>query len=201
MTLLDMRTDLEQKKGARDLITKKFQEFEIQLVKQKDRLKDLEEVQVILQNVVKLTQEEIQYHITEIVNLALETIFPDPYEFIVRFEMKRSQTEATFILCRDGIETDPMTAAGGGVIDVLAFALRVSLWALGSPKTRNTLVLDEPFRFVSRDLKDNVSKMLHEVSDRLELQMIIVTHEQSLIEHADKVFRVSIKKGISSIED
>lgn len=73
-----------------------------------------------------------------------------------------------------------MTAAGGGVVDVAAFALRVSCLMLHRPRLSKVVVLDEPFRFVSAEYQENVGRMLEELASDLDLQVIMVTHNEEL---------------------
>ena len=61
------------------------------------------------------------------------------------------------------------------------------------------IVLDEPFRFVSRDLQVKAGQMVKELAERLDLQFIVVTHNKDLIEAADRVFEVSLKDGESRV--
>jgi ABC-type lipoprotein export system ATPase subunit len=42
--------------------------------------------------------------------------------------------------------------------------------------------------------------MIKDLSTKLGIQFIIVTHEETLAAYADRVFEVSIKKGISKIK-
>jgi DNA repair exonuclease SbcCD ATPase subunit len=69
-----------------------------------------------------------------------------------------------------------------------------------NPRLRNTIILDEPMRFLSDDYQEQASKMLKEISDRMGIQFIIITHEQTLSEYADKTFQVKLRKGISKVE-
>jgi len=164
------------------------------------QLEEWEQVQVILQEVALKTQEEIQYHICSIVNLALLGVFEEDYEFEVIFETKRSQTEASFQLRKGNVVVDPYKASGGGVVDIIAFALRISLWTLNTQRTRNTLVFDEPFRFVAADRQTKVAEMIHQISEKLNLQLIIVTHEKELKDCADALFQVRFEKGSSNVQ-
>jgi DNA repair exonuclease SbcCD ATPase subunit len=91
---------------------------------------------------------------------------------------------------KDGEEIDPMTASGGGVVHVASFALRIAMWSLQRPRPRETILLDEPFHFLSRDLQPKASELLKVISKRLGIQFVIVTHDDSLTEAADKVFEV-----------
>jgi DNA repair exonuclease SbcCD ATPase subunit len=59
--------------------------------------------------------------------------------------------------------------------------------------------LDEPLRFLSSDNQEKASRMIKELSQRLGIQFIIVTHESILASYADKVFEVSIRKGRSKV--
>ena len=61
------------------------------------------------------------------------------------------------------------------------------------------IVLDEPFRYLSENYQGLASQMIKEISVKLGIQYLIVTHEEELTESADKIFNVSIKKGISKI--
>jgi len=160
---------------------------------------ELDKAQVILQEVAQLTQEELTYQIGELVSLALEGVFEDPYELSLDFVVKRGKTEAEITFKRDGEEMDPMGASGGGAVDIAAFALRVSLWCLQRPKTRNVILLDEPFRFLSRNLRPKAAEILTQLSSKLGIQFVMVTHDQDLIGSADKVFVVENKGGISQV--
>ena len=62
------------------------------------------------------------------------------------------------------------------------------------------IILDEPLRFLSVDLQERASIMIKEISKKLGLQFLIVTHESTLASYADKVFETSIRKGITYIK-
>lgn len=172
-----------------------------QLVDNKRRSKNLEEALLILQQVGMKTQQELEFQISEIVSLALSSVFDDPYEFKIEFVPRRGKTEADLYFLRDGEKYFPLDDNGGGTVDVASFALRVALWNLSRPKTRNVLILDEPFKFLSSEHLSRASEMLKMISERLKIQIIMVTHIPELIDSADKVFTVTKnKKGISQIK-
>jgi ABC-type sugar transport system ATPase subunit len=83
---------------------------------------------------------------------------------------------------------------------VAAFALRIASWSMQKPKSRNVIILDEPLKYLSENYQEKGSAMIKEISQRLGIQFIIVTHEQTLASYADKVFEVSIKKGVSQVK-
>ena len=146
------------------------------------------------------TQQQLSFHISDITSLALEAVFPDPYALQVEFIQRRNKTECDLYFVRDGEKVDPLSASGGGAVDVAAFALRIASWSMTKPRTRNVIILDEPLRFLSANLQERASSMIKELSDKLGIQFIVVTHEPILANYADRTFNVSIKNGISKIE-
>ena len=201
MGLSNLRQKLERKKGQQsqlqdDLQTAKKEEEHISV-----EIINIETAQAIIQAVAQKTQEELEYRLSEIVSLALAAVFEDPYKLKVNFVIRRGKTECDLLFEKNKEIFDPLTSSGGGAIDIAAMALRVAIWSLTQPRTRNVLILDEPFRFLSREYQVKASIMLEELSKKLDLQIIMVSHSESLIEGANKVFRVIIKKGISSIQE
>lgn len=179
-----MYTDLDRRTaeliGARDHLLR--QQAELLTAKADNDLTALrlERVQLIIQAAAKATQEQLSYRISELTSLALAQVFPDPYELVVTFENKRGRTEA-LLLFRDcnGEEVEPMEASGGGAWDVASLALRLSLWSLQKPRSRATMVLDEPFKFLHGERPQRaVCKLVQELAKRLKMQFIIVTQEE-----------------------
>ena len=130
----------------------------------------------IIQELAQSVQQKAHAQIAVIVSRCLEAVFDEPYEFSIEFQQKRNRTEAVLAFQRDGAMIDPMTASGGGVVDVAAFALRVACLMLSRPAVRPLLVLDEPFRFVSEGYRARVRDLLHMLTDEFDMQIIMVTH-------------------------
>lgn len=165
------------------------------------RMKLLEKAQAFLQKVAQDTQSQLRLQVEDIVNLALETCFPNEYTFQLRFNIARGKTDAelVFLSQKTGRELDPMNCAGGGVVDLTAFALRIASYAL-EQGIDNVMILDEPFRFISRDLQERASEVLKTLSTKLNLQVIMVTHISEFIDCADKVIKIKKNElGISKI--
>jgi DNA repair exonuclease SbcCD ATPase subunit len=141
---------------------------------------DCEEAQRVVQLVAQTVQQQAHDKIAGVVSRCLEAVFDEPYEFQIHFEQKRGRTEARLVFVRDGNEIDPMTGSGGGVVDVAAFALRVACILLSKPQVRRTLVMDEPFRFVSACYRPRLRGMLERLSTDLQMQFIQVTHIEEL---------------------
>lgn len=198
MDLQTIKNKVEQAKGAKNQIKKSLVLIENTIESNENRKKSIEKVQVLIQNTAKETQEKLRYHIQDIVNTALDTCFPGKYDFVVDFVIKRGRTEAELYLLEGNEKVNPMDSTGGGVVDIACLALRLSAWALS--KMDNVIVLDEPFRFLSADLRPLAGEILKTLCEKLKLQVIMVTHMEEMIDCADRVFQVSQKKGKSKVE-
>ncbi len=201
MELKDLRNRLEQQKGKQQQLEGLRNTIKGQIMNLKKILIQHEKAREILREVGIKTQQQLQFHISDIASLALEAVFPDPYKLEVDFVQRRNKTECDLFFSRDGLKADPYTASGGGAVDVAAFALRIASWSMIYPRTRNVIILDEPMRFVSEDLQENASEMIKEVSKKLGIQFIIVTHNPILTTYADKVFTVTKRKKISKVTE
>lgn len=191
MEIEKIKNTIQQCKGIDIQIQKSLNEYKNKKSDLEKKLKLTEEAQVFLQTVAQSTQEKLKFQVEDIVNLALETCFPNEYTFKINFKMSRGKTEAElkFYSQRTELPIDPMNASGGGVVDLTSFALRIASWVL-ERETDNVIILDEPFRFVSRDLVDRAGKILKVLSEKMNLQIILVTHIPELVEVADRIFEV-----------
>ena len=194
-----LRNKLEQLKGQKAQIQKSLTSLRTETRDLKRSLHRHEEAREIIKEVGLITQSQLSFHISDLVSLALSAVFPDPYELKVDFVQRRNKTECDLLFVRDGMEIDPIEASGVGAIDVAAFALRIASWTMTNPKNRNVIILDEPMRFLSTGYQEKASAMIKEISQKLGLQFIIITHEEVLTSSADKIFEVSIRKGKTKI--
>lgn len=150
------------------------------LMELEDKHTNAEKAQQIIQHVSQAIQQEAHNKISDVVSRCLGSIFDEPYNFKINFERKRGRTEADLVFERNGLEIDPLTASGGGVIDIASFALRLACLVLTRPSARRLLVLDEPFRFVSSEYRARVRNLLETLSEEMSIQFIMVTHIDAL---------------------
>lgn len=195
-----IRKKLEQQKGQRQILLQQIARYQKEITELTEKRDNLEQARELIREVGLRTQQQLQYHISDITSLALSAVFEDPYELKVDFVQRRNKTECDLIFVRDEKEIDPLEASGYGAVDVAAFALRVASWSMQQPRTRNVIILDEPMRFLSADRQQYAGKMVKELSERLGIQFIIVTHEEVFSQYADRVFNVSMKDKVSQIK-
>jgi len=199
LNLIELRKFVEKKEHEREFIQNRLNELKNKELELKKRLETVTKSEEVVIEVGKRVQEELCYSVEEIVNLVLKSCFN--YNFEMDYVVKRSKTELDmYIQGIDGDRIYPMDASGGGVVDVISFGLRIALWALSGNK-ENVIILDEPFKYLSRDLLPVVGEMLSELSFDLGFQIIIVTHSElmmDIVKEEDKLFKVE-KIGKESI--
>jgi DNA repair exonuclease SbcCD ATPase subunit len=201
MKVSTYRIQLERLKGERDKVSQSITNSKNTLRTLKQDIRRHQQAREVIRQVGLHTQQKLQYYISDISSLALYSVLDDPYELSVEFVERRNKTECDLYFVQDGHKIDPIAGSGVGAIDVAAFALRIASYTMKHSRSRNVVILDEPFRYLSEDLQPRAARMVKELSERLEIQFIIVTHEQALTEHADKTFRVTIKKGVSHVRE
>jgi len=145
------------------------------------RLSNTQQAVQIAQEVAQKLQQHAHEQISHVVTLCLQTIFGEGYGFRIDFRQKRGKTEAHLILLRDGDEIeDPTNEDSGGVLDVAAFALRVSALLLHKPPLRRILFMDEPFKSLSPEYRDAVRMLLDQWSRKFNTQLVMATHMDEL---------------------
>lgn len=193
------RETLNKLKGMRDIYRQQHQDAEKKILSLSQQIAELESAREVVNSVMVATQSTVKGFIEEVVSLALKTVFGDTYALKVAYEIKRNKPEASLMILKDGIEFDPTDEVGGGVIDVAALGLRMAMWALANPKPEPVLILDEPGKFVSRDLIEEFGKMIKICSEMLSLQIIMVSHDPAMIAVADRSFEVTQTNGVSKV--
>jgi len=204
--MTNFRQQLEQRKGRRDQVLRELEQSQQTVETLHLQSIYAEEAQTIIQNVAQLTQQELEYHVSELVTLALAGILPDPYTLDVEFVQRRNRTECDLYFTRNGKQVDPMNGSGGGAKNVGAFGLRVSLWSLAPVRTQNVLILDEPFSGLKgEEANCKAIQMVKTISEKLNLQIIMISDERvpmaDIEAGADKVIRIEMKDGISTVKE
>lgn len=198
MTVSQYRDIFNQSVGKRDALLSSKKELVASSAKYEKRALAIEQAQIIIQQVSQQTQTQLKFFIEDIVKSCMDAVFPDMYDFELVYEIKRGKTEANLKFTKDGKEIDIMNASGGGLIDVASLGLRMAAWSLST--SDNVLILDEGLKFLSRDLQPRAAEILKELSAKLDLQIIMVSHAPELLAVADKLFTVTQKDGVSKVE-
>ena len=159
----------------------------------------IDEANVIIQAVAKESQEKIKVQLSALVTQALAAIYPEEdYSFTLKFVPERGQTSVYPLLVLNGKELDPLDNSGG-MAEVISFALRIALIAIG--KKDKLLILDEPFTGVSKSRIPLVQEFIQKMGEDFNMQFIITTHLPGLAVGADKSYNVTKNNGYSVVTE
>lgn len=185
--------------ATRELLWQQLTDAKADLARMQAHSAAVEEVIALLQTVSRQTQDQLRYQVEDIVQTAIDTVFPGRYQFRMVFEDRNNRTAASIYLEQDGLRMDPMDSNGGGVGDLVALGLRMACWTIG--RTDNVLIMDEPYKNLSANFRPVMVEILRNLSRRLGLQIILVTHDPEIIAVADRTFTLALRKGRTIIKE
>ena len=173
--LSDLQTQLETETAARDVLNLVAEEF--------------------FDNTLRV--------IETLVTQGLQKVLKDP-SLALELERKISRNKVGVVMTvssmmkQTKVNTDVLSARGGGLASLVGFFIRLVLMA-SSGQVR-VLVLDESFAHLSVEYESLLAELLHDLSDRMKVQIIMVTHSEVYEEYADTVHRFSLADGITKIQ-
>jgi DNA repair exonuclease SbcCD ATPase subunit len=201
MTVNQIQTIVDRKKAQYDLLKRQLEIIDLDIAVGEQLVTDMVEARNIISEASRVTQEQFKEYVEQLVTLAIQSVFVDEgYKFLVNFALQGNRSQINLLVQQGDKEAYvPEDEQGGGLLDIVSFALRIVLWGLETPKSRNTLIMDEPMKFCGA-LTERAAQMMKEISHKMGIQMIIVTHDDRLKEIADRSWEVSrVKGGISVV--
>ncbi len=137
----------------------------------------------LLNMVQTVTRDKIKNEFETLVTYAVKFIYGDNYKFHLDFGTRGNLQELNF-----SIETpefnekyDPMDTSGGGILDIISLALRIVLMEVSMPKIKGFLLMDEGLKHLSENYLPNANQFLTEISNKLNRQIIFISHESEFI--------------------
>jgi len=131
--------------------------------------------------------------VESVISDALKEIYGDEYSIKFDYTMKRNKTSVDIYLVKHtdiGDVVRKQDGIGGGVSDVISLPLKL-LVLMALQKNAKVLIADEPGKHMD-DRVDKFGFFLKNVSEKLGIQIIILTHFQSMTEFSDNVYKVTM---------
>ena len=198
MDLKKLKKELEGKQSEKKYIIRDIKKLKAEVTKEKKKLIKAEQALIFVQDTALDTQRQLEFHINEMVTTGLNSVFEDGLGFVAEFELKREKTECKLMFEKNGHLIDPLSFSGLGAADVAAFCLRAASLSMDK-KCPPVLILDEPFKHLDTEHHEAAGQLVNQISKSLGIQIIMVTHSTQFTKYADKVFKVTQRKGESFI--
>jgi len=204
MQISDFKSFLDKKRGEHAYLVKHKEELDKVLASFQENKTFIEEAQTILQQTAKTTQNRLSFHISNFITSALQSIWgEDTYTFSLDFIEKRNKTEVQMILHTEegdvSLENLNDIAIGGGVLDIVALALRIALWSLQA-NHQKVMILDQPLSNLDQNYLPKAGQLITELSEKLGIQFIMINHNPALAGIATQTFEIEKEAGISRIK-
>lgn len=189
MTMQEIHDKLAYAKQHRENLENQRKSIEISFDNSEQEYAVSLETQRLIREASQLTLSNLSVRIGTIVTKALTQVLGEGYKFNLDFDIKYNKLAADMYLEKDGKRYDLKRDNGDGVVDIVALALRVAILCLDRRKLRRLLILDEPCGAVSVNYQPVLGKMIKQLSDMLDLQVIMVASHGSNMQIPDaKVF-------------
>lgn len=177
-------TLLQQAEKKRNSLAVKASNLAEEVKEAEDLVIETAQLKTIVISVANQTQFFVAERISSLVSMALKAV-GFQYDFKVDFVQRRSNTEADLLFVKNNHEMYPLECSGGGAVDIASFALRIALWSM--KKSSNVFILDEPFKHLSLDKQAQAGELLHELANKFDLQIIMVSHNPEIVFGADNI--------------
>jgi DNA repair exonuclease SbcCD ATPase subunit len=192
-----------QKLGKLEAITTSLQACENRVRELELNQDTVEKSSLFLQSLSDTARIQVVEKISGLVTEVLQAVKDKNLEFKMELGTERGQPDLKFFVVDKitGKEFDVLESCGGGIADLVSFALRVSLLLKWQPKLERVLICDEQLKFVSVQDQELAGEFIRKLSEQLGLQIIFISHSKTLAEKAHCVFEVTKENGISKVEE
>lgn len=203
MNTLNFWTEkLREKSSQLSLLESQLSELEARQEVAESEVAIRTKAQKYIQTAAELTQKQLEQQLSDIVTPAMAAVVTDkePYTFRAIFQQRRGTTECDLKFERAGELVDPVSDAGLGTADIASIALKVAYLSISN--NRPILITDEIGKNISKEYRSLFATLLNRISADLGIQLIMITHNDEMIEEAeeaDNVITVSINNEISTV--
>ena len=183
-----MKSRILKLKSKADYVNTRYNELEKEL---KSLKKSYEKINTIFDIFKEASGYTLKNLITYLENLTRNTckiLFPRQ-DFQVKFEFveRRGTRQIDIKLYQYGKEVN-ITDGGGGLIAILNQILQIAFVNLS--KNKNMLFADEPLAPLSNDRQALAAKVITDICDDLDMQIIMVSHQKEFIEEVKNVNKI-----------
>lgn len=192
------REQLGRDLALRDVLLSQVEKFSAEAAARKEAAGILDKTAMLLNTLGEERQMEAQSKIEELVTRGLQAIFEPDISLVISTSVKGKSTSTEFLIRTEGekpFETSVMDARGGGLVAVTAFLLRVTVLLLTQPEGKRFLLIDESFAHLSKEYLHPVGMFLRELVDETGVQIVLITHQEELEEHASSTVRFTQVDG------
>lgn len=191
-----------------DAIVNQLTVLENTIQDKQDSVKKKEELKTIFISASKAMRDKARLDFEKIVTGALQFVTQDSTcRFVIEEIQSRGKPGYEFyietIINNEVCRRKPEDSSGGGFIDIISITGKVAYWKIfNSPRVMNyCFPMDEPSKMVSEQMSVKFAEYIKFLAKQFGLQVIMITHDDTVSATADTTFTVTKNKnGVSEIQ-
>lgn len=184
--------------GKRDEIEDNIKRNRVKKRRIKKESNELENARDVIKGILEVKQESVSEAINGLTSACIAPIYGPENSFRIDSAIKKNGITVKPVIVEGDIESIPRIDTGCGMVDMSSYGIRLSLLSLSEPAPLQTVLMDEPFRFLG-EMSSFAAEILRETNALTDLQMIIITHDANLIPAADRLFNVKKDLIVSNV--
>ncbi len=202
-----VRRNIDRLSGEARLVATQGKQAQQEIAELEAQIELHERVSAVLSSIGEERQTTAQTRVEDLVTHGLQTVFGSELSFHIVQTRRGKAVTAEFLVrttLADGkvIDTDVMSARGGGLAAVVGFLLRLVVLLLSKQRQETVLILDEPFTHLSKEYVPLMAEFLRELADKTGIQILLVSHQDELTEVADKRYRFALdNQGWTTVQE
>lgn len=203
--LEDIKNKYNQRLGAKQELEQNIAQTEENIQHLKSSVTASTQAIELMSQVSLTAREQAKQHLEMIVTEALKFISNDEYRFVIELGETGGKPSCEFFVESEvnGIVSrqKPESACGGGFVDIISTTLRYAyLEIFSDPVLKNrVMILDEPGKMISEQASARFSEFIKYLGENFDRQTIMITHNENLMNSADKTLFVSNYQGVSKV--
>ena len=194
----EIKSIIEKNIILKDLYEQKSKDINNNINSIKNQSQTLLELKEFLTTISANYRDQLCNLFTSLVSEALTNIFEKNIKFKINLYSYRNEPAIDISVIENGLEIDPQKSCGGGLNDIISFVIKIIFIYL--KKSSKIIILDEPLKFLSRDYIEQSSNFIREISKRMNIQIIIVSHKPDLEFGCDKLITIEKNENRSIIK-
>ena len=193
-----LKSIVEKNTFLKDSLENKREKIQQDIKKINDDSKILLELKEFLLIVSANYRDQLCKLFTSLVTEALSSIFEKDIRFQIKLYSYRNEPAIDVSVIENNLEIDPQKSCGGGLNDIISLVIKIIFIHL--KKSSKIIILDEPLKFLSRDYIEQSSNFIRDISKRLNIQIILVSHKPDLEISCDKLINIEKNENRSIIK-
>jgi len=204
-TLQTRRQELVRKQNENDLMERQARQAEDRLIQAAAELQLVTTSLEKLEEVANTRRGAMKGNIEDVLTEALQLVYGPGRSVELSYTIKNNRSHLAFEVVKETPDGEVRRVldgkgAGLGVSDCVSVPLRL-LVLLGSKQADRVCVLDECYKHIGPERVLLVVQFLKVLTERLKMQVILLSHHEMMRAEVDAAFHVREKsKGLSVVE-